>query len=120
MSFSKRIIFFLGWVLSPFTPWNDSFINIPIAYLLANIFAKDFVHAPFVLLMLVFYWLSNAAGLFLMYVSGKGMIKKGRGMGREIITLLATICVYSAILYILDRYGILKPIPLYLRTGIWQ
>jgi uncharacterized PurR-regulated membrane protein YhhQ (DUF165 family) len=108
-SFIRNTIFFIGWLLSPLTFWNDAFINIPLSYLLANIFVrffpKNFVHT-----VVIFYWLTNVIGLFMMYVSGKYMIKSGKGIKKELISLILTTIVYSVILILLGRTGILKPV----------
>ena len=103
------MLFFAGWILSPLTFWNDSFVNIPIAYLCANIFIR-FLPVKFLLLVLMFYWLSNAAGILLMYISGKALARKGESTGRVLFEIIITIAAYSLILIFLDKLGILKPV----------
>jgi hypothetical protein len=113
-----RSLFFIGWLLSPLTFWNDAFFNIPLSYIAANIFIRIWP-APhrnsakpvnFLLLVLVFYWISNALGVILMYLSGKRLFtEKGRIL-REILSLAITLAVYSIILVLLHKFGILKPI----------
>lgn len=107
--FFYKIIFFIGWVLSPFTFWNDVIINIPIAYLCASLFVR-FIPVKFLILVMIFYWLSNGLGLLLMYMSGKQIIAKGEGWVREILKLILTIVIYSIILILLDKLAILKPL----------
>lgn len=107
--FLPRLIFFVGWLLSPLTFWNDSFINIPLSYILANIFIRIFP-VNFLSLLLAFYWLSNALGIFMMYASGKKIIEERKGLVRSVLTILATIAIYSLVLITLERAGILKPI----------
>lgn len=104
-----RLIFFVGWILSPFTFWNDAFVNIPISYICANIFVKVYP-ANFLIAVLVFYWLSNGVGIIMMYLSGKQLVMDRGGVRRELIKLLITIVIYSIILVLLDRTGILKPL----------
>ena len=104
-----RIAFFIGWLLSPFTAWNDAFVNIPIAYLCASLTAR-FIRFDFTALTVLFYWLSNGAGLALMYLSGKGLVKSGGGALKEAVKLLVTLAIYSLVLFLLGRAGILKPI----------
>lgn len=108
-SFLRNTIFFIGWLLSPLTFWNDAFINIPLSYLLANIFVR-FFPKNFVYTVVIFYWLTNVMGLFMMYVSGKYMIKSGKDIRREIEVLILTTLVYSVILILLGRTGILRPV----------
>jgi len=118
-NFLNRTIFFIGWLLSPFTFWNDAFVNIPISYIFASLSVKIFP-ASFLFQVLMFYWLSNALGLFLMYLGGRHIAEKGRGAQRELVILILTIVTYSIILIAIDKLGILKPISIYLRTGIWR
>lgn len=105
----NRILFFIGWILSPFTFWNDAFINIPIAYFLANLVVRFFGDLNFFFLVLVFYWLSNILGVFIMYSSGKALAKAG-GLIREIAVFFITVILYSAILMLLNGMGVLRPI----------
>lgn len=107
-AFFSRAFFFIGWLLSPFTFWNDAFINIPLSYLMANLIFQ-FVPINFLTLMLIFYWLSNGLGILLMYISGKNALDSGRGILREILILLAAIGGYSILLVILNKAGIIKP-----------
>lgn len=108
-SLIRNTIFFIGWILSPLTFWNDAFVNIPLSYLAANIFIKIFP-SDFLITVVVFYWLSNVAGLFIMYASGKYMITSRKDVIRELVILIATMAVYTAILMWLSRVGFLKPL----------
>jgi len=108
-AFLNHAAFFIGWMLSPFTFWNDTFVNIPIAYLCANLVAKH-VQVSFLHLVLIFYWITNGLGLFIMFLSGKKVLEEQKGIVRGLIHLLATILVYSFILVVLSKIGILKPI----------
>lgn len=107
-SFLRNTLFFIGWLLSPLTFWNDAFINIPLAYLLANIFTY-FAHKNFVYTVIIFYWLTNFVGLFMMYISGKYIVKSGKDIRKELLSLILTTIVYSVILILLGKAGILKP-----------
>lgn len=109
--FLYRTIFFFGWLLSPFTFWNDAFINIPIAYICANL-VSGFISLKFSILVIIFYWASNILGLGIMYASTRHLIAGKGSLVSELAKLLLTLCVYSAILIILDRIGILRPIRL--------
>ena len=107
--FLYKAVFLVGWVLSPFTSWNDAFVNVPISYILANLCIK-FMRVDFLFMVLVFYWLSNALGIFMMYIGGRKEVLAEKGRGRGLINLVMTVVVYSALLFFLDRCGILKPI----------
>jgi len=108
-AFIKNTIFFIGWLLSPLTFWNDVFINIPIAYLCASL-AIRFIRADFLLLVLIFYWLSNGFGVLMMCLSGKSIMQDKSNRLRSLVTFLITVMIYSVIIIILNRTGILKPI----------
>ena len=104
----NRTLFFIGWILSPFTFWNDTFVNIPLAYLFANIL-NGLLRMRFVTLVLVCYWATNIIGLAIMYAAGKNILAKGRSALRELANLALTMAVYSAILILLHYMGMLRP-----------
>jgi len=106
MRFLNRALFFIGWLLSPFTTWNDVLINIPLAYLCASLSFKVFP-ANFALQVIVFYWLSNGLGILLMYFTGRNVLKEKRLNFRSI---LITLLIYTIILFLMDKFAILKPI----------
>lgn len=106
MRFLNRLLFFIGWLLSPFTTWNDIFINIPLAYLAASLFFKIFPN-NFALQVIIFYWLSNGLGLLLMYTTGRNVLKEKRLSFRSI---LSTLLIYSIILFLLDKFVNLRPV----------
>jgi len=95
-------------MLSPFTFWNDAFVNIPLSYICANLFIRLFP-SDFLLTVLIFYWISNLVGIFMMYACGKNILKDGANLILELAKLLCVITLYSLILLILGRMGILKP-----------
>lgn len=103
----NRILFFIGWLLSPFTFWNDAFVNIPLAYLAANIIVR-FVKVDFLMAVLVSYWISNILGIAIMYFSGKMMIRSKKDLYREALIFALTIIVYSLVVVGLNKVGILR------------
>ena len=105
----RNAVFFIGWMLSPLTFWNDAFVNIPIAYLCAALLARV-IKADFLFLTLAFYWLSNVFGVLMMYFSGKSIMQDKRNRLNALRTLLITVAAYSILIIILNRIGILKPI----------
>ena len=108
-AFIKNTIFFIGWILSPLTFWNDAFVNIPVSYLCASLTVK-FIKADFLFLVLLFYWISNLFGILLMVYSGKSIIQDKSGRLHALTTLLLTVLIYSIIIVILGKVGVLKPI----------
>jgi hypothetical protein len=108
-TFIKNAIFFIGWMLSPLTFWNDVFLNIPISYLCASL-AVRFIKADFLFLVLIFYWISNGFGILMMILSGKSIIQDKSKRLHALLALLITVIIYSVVIIILNRTGILKPI----------
>ena len=109
--FFYRSLFFLGWLLSPLTFWNDAFINIPLAYLCASL-VFGLAHFPFLPMVLVFYWLSNILGLALMYVSGRAIAREEGYWKNAVLKTILTILVYSIVLVVIHNLGVLKPVPI--------
>jgi len=105
-SFINRLVFFIGWLLSPLTSWNDIFINIPLAYVSARIFLK-FVRADLTITLVVFYWITNIVGLVMIAVSGASIIKNRKNFPREVIITLAAMLAYSIVMVVLGRLGII-------------
>jgi hypothetical protein len=58
----------IGYILSPFSPYNDAIVNYPISGLLTRL-TIPVVKVPSQLIFLLFYLLTNVAGLFLMYIA---------------------------------------------------
>ena len=108
-TFIKNTIFFIGWLLSPLSFWNDAFVNIPIAYLCAALLVRV-IKADFLFLVLIFYWLSNVFGILMMYSSGKSIMQDKSNRLYSLAKLLITVVIYSVIIIILNRTGILRPI----------
>jgi hypothetical protein len=62
------ICFGIGYILSPFTWWNDAFVNIPLAWLLATLAVRSLGdRVSFVVLFAACYIATNIAGLVLMH-----------------------------------------------------
>jgi len=109
-----RAIFFLGWLLSPLTSWNDAFINIPFAYLCASLVFR-LAHFDFLPMVLVFYWISNILGIVLMFIGGRGVVREAGYWKDAVLKTVLTILIYSIVLVLLHNFGILKPAPIPIR-----
>lgn len=103
----NAVIVFIGLMLSPITWWNDPFVNIPISYLAASLFAWFFPRL-FCISFILFYWLTNILGIILLYMSGEKIIK-ARITGRNQILI---VIVYTVLVLLLSIFGIIKPIAL--------
>lgn len=107
--FIRNTVFFIGWILSPLTFWNDAFVNIPLSYLFANLLFR-FINVNFMWLVLASYWFTNVLGLYLMYAAGKELVRSRAGVVKEILKLIGTTAIYSLIIVILAKLGILRPL----------
>lgn len=99
------VIIFIGLMLSPVTWWNDGFVNIPISYLFSCV-VVHFLPRLFPISFLLFYWLTNLLGIYLLYIGGGGIIK-ARISGRKQVV---TVAIYSIIILVLSIYGIIRPV----------
>lgn len=102
-------VFFIGWILSPFTWWNDAFINMPLSYLMAN-FIFFITRLPFKWLVIGSYGVTNILGIFLMYFGGKGLIINSKNRVKTAITLVILLFIYSAVMIYMDKKGKLVPL----------
>ena len=109
--FIHSSVFFLGWLLSPLTFWNDVFINIPFAYLCASLVFR-LAHFDFLLMVMVFYWFSNILGIAMMYFSGRAIAREVGYWKDVVLKTVLTILIYSIVLVLLHNFGILKPLPI--------
>lgn len=107
--FFNSLVFFLGWVLSPFTWWNDAFINIPLSYLIANLLFY-IAPLPFIWLVIGTYWFTNMLGLFFMYLSGKPLIVSSVDRKKTIFKMVIFVALYTLAMAYLDTKGKLMPL----------
>ena len=105
----QSFIFFIGWILSPFTAWNDLFVNIPLSYLIAD-FLYIFVRPPFSWLFMGSYIFTNILGLFLMFCSGKEYVLSSKSKIKAVFSLVVNTVLFSIIIYLLDKHGFKFPV----------
>ena len=99
---TRGVVGIIGFLLSPLSPWNDIFINIPLSYIIATpaaIISKEAFFGAFILA----YWLTNIIGLLLMHkaITNKALSKK------DIQWNLLIAIGYTVLLVILILSGIL-------------
>ena len=99
-------------MLSPFTFWNDAFVNIPISYLCANLL-MPYLRIGFLNLVIICYWATNGLGVVIMFLSGKNILGEEKVIKHALIRLFGTLAIYSFVLIALGRLGILKPVALH-------
>ncbi|MBI5134306.1 MAG: hypothetical protein HZA81_02905 [Candidatus Taylorbacteria bacterium] len=99
---------FLGFWLSPLSPWNDVFTNVPIAYAFGFVFS--FFYPPlFFPLVVIGYWLTNALGFVLMHY-GYAHLHSRHGaysFRKHWKTYALATTLYTLLIVVLIWYGIL-------------
>jgi hypothetical protein len=105
------IIAFIGYLLSPLSWWNDTFINLPLAWLFASLVSLA-SRRLFVPAMILGYWLTNIAGILLM-AQGTAGIASGNsqpGFKRRLALSLVAATGYTLLIVLLFLLGVLKPL----------
>ena len=105
------IVAFIGYLLSPLSWWNDTFINLPLAWLFASLVSLV-SHRLFVPAMILGYWLTNIAGLLLMAQGTAGLAARGspQGFKRRLVLSLIAATGYTLLIVLLFLFGVLKPL----------
>lgn len=98
----KRATFFLGWLLSPLTAWNDVFVNMPLAYIASAIFVKIF-HTDLVVTLVAAYWFTNILGIGMMIASGQSIFRDKANRRRELLIILGTMVAYSLLMVVIGN-----------------
>ncbi len=88
----------VGYILSPLSPWNDAFVNLPIAYAASRLLRGLGVPGP--LGFYLGYLASNLLGLLLLAAGAQG-VRGAQGKGRiSVWRLLLSSLVYSVAAYL--------------------
>ena len=113
---SGGLLAVLGFMLSPLSWWNDLFVNVPLALAFAWLVSLVYPTA-FGVAVVLGYWLTNVLGFVLMHkgtqklVSDKPQRYSWRSLRRDVgISLL-----YTALIVVLIKLGVLQPIQSYLQ-----
>jgi len=112
------ILAVLGFMLSPLSWWNDAFVNLPLAlafaWLVSSVCAQSWRGAVFNVAVVVGYWLTNVLGFVLLHGGARRLLtnadsvtaSKGGELKKDLLVSLA----YTALIVILIKLGVLKPI----------
>ncbi len=105
------VVAVIGYLLSPLSWWNDAFINLPLAWLFANLVSLA-SHRLFVPAMLAGYWLTNIAGLVMIARGTAGVVAADsrRQRRRRLVLSLAAATGYTLLIVLLYLLGVLRPI----------
>jgi hypothetical protein len=107
---SGGILATIGFLLSPLSWWNDAFVNIPLALLFA--WLVSFFYKPaFTISLILGYWLTNVLGFVLMHKGARQMLSNepSAGTRRELLTDIIVSLIYTAVIIVLVKMGVLKP-----------
>ena len=96
----RALIAFIGYLLSPLSPWNDAFVNVPLSILIAWLLsgALGFYKAYW-----IGYLLTNIAGLLMLYIAARDYLKKLR-WSELIESLLIAVIVYVILTTIINNF----------------
>ena len=119
------LLAFLGFMLSPLSWWNDAVVNLPLALLFAWLVgliyrpAAEPHSAAFNAAVILGYWLTNVLGFVLMHKGAQQVLSKEekKYSRRELLKDVLVSLLYTGIIVILLKLGILKPISAYFSKG---
>ena len=111
----------IGFMLSPLSWWNDAVVNLPLALIFA--YLVGLVYRPaaqpdstaFDAAVIIGYWLTNILGFILMHKGAQQAFSKEQKKysRRELLKDVAVSLAYTALIVVLVKAGILKPISAY-------
>lgn len=109
---SGGFLIVVGYILSPFSWWNDLYVNLPLSYGFA--WLVSLLYAPaFLAAFIGFYWLTNAAGFALMH-KGAGRIMKDRTVAyskKDLSKDIVLSIIYTILIIVLVQMDIIGPAP---------
>lgn len=107
------IVGVIGFILSPLSWWNDLLVNVPLAYAGAYVFGwllhiiAPFPITPvqFTALIIIFYWITNAVGIWMMmkgYTHAAQKKKKVLSLWNQLFvaTMYSIIIIIIALLFV--------------------
>jgi hypothetical protein len=120
---SGGILSVVGFMLSPLSWWNDAVVNLPLALLFAWLVGLIYKPAAqpqspsFDAAVIFGYWLTNVLGFVLMHKGAQQVLsKEEKKYSRyELLKDLSISLLYTALIVILLKLGILKPISAYFK-----
>lgn len=109
----------IGFVLSPLSWWNDPYVNMPIAYFCAWL-ASIFYPQAFLATFAGAYLATNLLGLILLHrgiskTLAKPVTGEVRYAGKNVMKDLAVSLFYTAVMVILVKLNVIRPVQDYFR-----
>ncbi len=114
---SGGILAVIGFMLSPLSWWNDLFVNLPLALAFAWIVGL-FYPPAFNVSVIVGYWLTNVLGFFLLHKGTQRAMsaETKKYSRRNLLKDLGISLLYTALIVVLLKLGVLKPITSYFKN----
>ncbi|HVM47255.1 MAG TPA: hypothetical protein VMU04_04470 [Candidatus Acidoferrum sp.] len=105
------LVAFVGYMLSPLSWWNDMFVNVPLALAFAWVVSL-FYKPVFASALVLGYWLTNVLGFILMHKGAQTALtdQPRRYSRRDLLRDLGISLLYTALILLLVKLGILQPI----------
>lgn len=106
----------IGFMLSPLSWWNDAFVNLPLALGFAWLVSFPCPAAWRVVVfdaaLIAGYWLTNVLGLVLLHKGARRLLAREEKADtrRELLKDLGVSLGYTALILVLLKLGVLKPI----------
>jgi hypothetical protein len=100
-------LFGIGFLLSPLSWWNDLFVNIPIAYVIAQVF-NLLDHRLFIVSFVGAYWATNVLGFLLMHIGGESLFRKVPPQKIRWRYFIMASTGYTLLIFLLAQIGFVK------------
>ena len=101
----------IGFILSPLSWWNDLYVNLPIAYVLASPVAL-FSERLFPAALVACYWVTNILGLLLLQKGAvsvaKGKSSKSRWNKKQLLFDFFISVLYTIVIVVLIYFDVLR------------
>lgn len=115
---SGGILGVIGFMLSPLSWWNDAVVNLPLAVLFAWLVGLIYKPAAqprstaFDAAVILGYWLTNILGFVLMHKGAQQAFAKtgSKYSWRSLSKDLAISLIYTCLIVVLIKVGVLQPI----------
>jgi hypothetical protein len=111
------LVALIGYMLSPLSWWNDMFVNVPLALVFAWV-VSFFFKPAFGPSLVLGYWLTNVIGFILLHKGAQQVLSNEtrKYSRRELLKDIVISLIYTLVIVVLVKFGVLKPIQNYFKT----
>jgi hypothetical protein len=121
---SGGVLGVIGFMLSPLSWWNDAVVNLPLALIFASVLGLVYRPASrpdstaFNAMVILGYWLTNVLGFVLMHKGAQKVLsdEDKKYSRRALLKDIGVSLAYTALIVILVKLGVLKPISAYFNS----